>query len=989
MIKKTFKNILNGLLIVIISFLILLAMILGYLAGSLIAISYETPDIDIKAVVEGLQENSTIVDKDGNLMEKLETEQFREIVDYKDIPENLVNAFVSAEDKRFWDHNGVDFMGVLASIRDYIKTGDMRGASTITMQLTRNVFLSPDVNIRRKLHEIFLSFQMEKKLSKEEIMAAYLNRIFFGQNAYGVQAASQIYFSKNVDELDLAQCATLAGVVQAPSAYALYSTYKPSQVTDERVLGETTINGEKYLAIYNPLPYERKEYVLERMLEEEKISQKEYDQAMREDVAATIKPPIKRADNISTFLTDLVKDQAVYLLMDHLNLSREEAVNKLYYGGLTIYTTFDMEMQRGLERKFTQFNEILNGDTTGWDGPMNLDLNYDEYGNIVNDNYILQYYSKWNLLTEDGDLYLPPSQYTLKDDGSLVLHKGRVRGYEDFIDLPDYYTVDEQGLLRTHRLSSIPIDPQYLSLNDEGDMHISKEFFDKGKDFYKILDDDSLVLSKDYYEIDTEGVLQPQAAATVVDTKTGEVRAIVGGREQDSRHFLNRASAFPRSPGSSFKPLAVYAGVFANGYNQGSIQDDVPKMRLDNGELWPYNVELTFDGVKSVLHAIMESTNTIAVSWLDTIGMKSSKSILTGLGIINKDHPERDNFVEATEDPRVNDENRSMALGALTYGMTTLDMASAFQTFGNNGEHLPALSISKITNNRGEVYFENKYKTTKVLKPQINYQLLDALDKTAHESFFAEYLDDRGIGLAAKTGTTDNNADFWFCGTTPYYTTALWLGSDNNSLHLSGYSSTAASFYDSLADVILKDKEEVDFEEPEGIFRMDICMYSGKRASRACYSDPRGNGVRTVVVSEETAPTEYCDIHVWRTVDKRNNLLAREGTPDALKATRLFINRPFDYDPGEFNGTYPADWKYRTPTIYSDLPINLDPVTTKNPDGSTTTEQYHSDGSKVTVVTYPDGKKVTTVVDPDGKVTTTEEEAPKKPKDKPENKEKE
>ncbi|MDD7593694.1 MAG: transglycosylase domain-containing protein [Peptoniphilaceae bacterium] len=914
MVKRFITSVLKVLAILILCFLIFLAIISGYLAGAMLEIAKESPQIEPDRLLSDLKENSVIVDKDGHLIESIDTAEYRKIIPYDKIPPYLVNAFISAEDKRFLEHDGVDLIGIAATVRDFLLSGNLRGASTITMQLARNVYLNNDVNWTRKIQEIFLALQIDDQLSKEEIMESYLNRIFFGQNAYGVEAAAQIYFSKSASDLSLAQAAAIASIVPAPSHYSLYSTIRPSQVTDQRVLDETTINGEKYAAVYNPPAYERAHWVLGEMLENQMISQVEYNEAIAEDVASAIDAPQKRAENVSTYLTDLMKDQIVQVLMDSENIDRAAAKDLMMYGGLTITSTVDMNLQRKLqdyaasvERSFT----TPSGETT----PFKLDINYDDYDNIVNRGGNILFYKKSNLLDEKGQVLIPEEQYSIDDQGNLSFTRGRLRGHDGYIDIMDYYTFDDNDILYTHHLGTIPID-KGLTVDKDGTMHLTKEYLDSNQTpLYAIRDDGVLVLSPSYYDNDEIGVKQPQLAFTVLDSKTGEVRAIIGGREQDERHFLNRAAKFPRQPGSAFKPIAEYTAAIGAGNNAGVGKDDAPVQMIDN-EPWPSNVDGTYQGMMSMQQAVVDSSNPIAVRWLDEVGIDVTKEYLQKNGIINAKHPDWDHFVERKEDPKTNDENLALALGAMTDGVTTLEMAGAYQSIANDGKHIAPMSILKIVDNRGKVYYENKHEETEVLKPELNYQLLDILRHVVTDSFASKELDLGEMNLIGKTGTTNNRADFWFAGSTPYYTTAVWTGADNAQIAMDGNSTVAAALFAEINGILNEDLEPREFERPDGVFDAEVSNLSGQKPTDATWA---ADGVIKIPVSEETAPKKDDDVYVWARVDVRNNLLAGRKTPKFLTKSRVFIERPSDYKPREFGGIYPKDWWNNVPTEYSDL----------------------------------------------------------------------
>lgn len=936
--KSIGKTVINSIGIFFVSLLIFLGILGGYLAGSMLLIASEAPEVDSKELLSGLTESSKIVDQDGKLIKQIETAEFRKVIPYDKIPENLVNAFISAEDKRFWTHKGVDFFGIAAAVKDLMRSGGLRGASTITMQLARNVYLNYDVNWSRKIQEMYLALQMEEALTsrlgkeeaKKKIMESYLNRIFFGQQAYGVEAAAEVYFSKPALELDLAQCATLASVVPAPSHYSLYSTFRPSQVTDERVLGETTINGEKYICVYNAPAYERSKYVLKEMLNNGYITEDQYEKASTTDVAETIKPVTKQIENSSSYFTDLIRDQAIELLMDQGKISEEEAKNKLYYGGLSITSTIDLALQDKLQKSISSLNTTVNQTAGGSVSKFRLNLNYDRWGNVLNANDTVIYYKKENLMDDQERVILPAKTFQVNDDGSLSIQPGRLRANKGSLIITNFYTYDDNNVFRTHQVSSIAIGEDYISTDQDGTIHISAAYFNSSENqLYSLRKDGALIINPDHYAFDDVGIKQPQLAVTVLDTKTGEVRAIIGGREDDNSNFVNRAYGFPRSPGSSIKPIAEYTAALAQGYSQASVMDDVPISMVD-GKPWPSNNNGRYQGLVYMKKAVSESLNPPAVRWLDKVGIKATKDALTRYGIINKDHRDWDHFIEENESiGGANDENLSLALGALTRGLTTLDMANAYQAIGNNGKRIPALAISKIVDNTGKVYFENKHPETEVLNPQVNYQLLDMLLAASKQSWINPSIRIRGLDQGAKTGTTNDNKDYWCCVTNPYYTTSVWVGMDNAQMSMAYNSANGVSVYGRVAKILMEDKEPAKFDQPEGVYPVYLCSASGLKPGSYCKHDSR-HPIIQVLCSKETEPKGVCDVHVSRIVDTRNLLLASSNTPKEVKGYWVFTQRKDPYDPQKFNGITPEDWKTEVPTRYS----SLGPVESKSSSSS-------------------------------------------------------
>lgn len=267
--KSTGKIILKSLKIFIIIFLMLSVIAGGVVIGVVLSILKDAPNIDPTKVNASLDLTSTIYDSQGELIEKIQAPEFRTIVKLNQMPKHLLDAFIAIEDERFETHIGVDPKGIVSSALDNIKAGGIvRGASTITQQLVKNVYLTREKNWDRKIKEAYLAIQMEKVLTKDQILEAYLNRNYLGQNAYGVQEASQTYFSKDVGELTIAESALLAGIVKSTTKYAPYHTISPENFdnTKHYEVGRLEILGEKYIAVYNEEAVKRQNLYLLRCL---------------------------------------------------------------------------------------------------------------------------------------------------------------------------------------------------------------------------------------------------------------------------------------------------------------------------------------------------------------------------------------------------------------------------------------------------------------------------------------------------------------------------------------------------------------------------------------------------------------------------------------------------------------------------------------------------------------------------------------------------
>ena len=940
MAKKITSMVLKLILIVLLILMSIGVVMAGLSGGAILEVMKTAPKIDANIIKYEMSQNSTIVDEDGKEVDSIATKEYREIVDYDKIPENLKHAFVAVEDERFYKHPGLDPQSIIGSaIENFRAGGIVRGGSTITQQLARNTYLNNDQTYQRKIREIYLALEIEKNLDKDEILGAYLNRVFMGQNSYGVQAAAKTYFDKDVSDLNLAQCAALAGIVQSPSENSLYKAIKVSEVTDQKVLGEFTIEGEKYAAVFNPAPFEREKYVLDKMLEHGYISKKEYKDAKNFDVASSIVPAERTNTEIASYFNSLLEKQVVNKLMELYNMSENQAWDRLYYGGLRITTTIDPDMQKQLENIYADFSSYLIGDTSGWSSAPLLDLKYDDYGNIINSKGNLIYYSKANLLNENNDIRLRNDEAWFDEDGNIVLSTNKAYLDQTNLMFRDYYSLDDQNKnLRTHKTGYISFKTNDdIKLDDDDNIVISKEYLEKNPKLFTYYDDETFSINKDFYDIDLNGVIQPQASTVVMEHENGHIKAIMGGRDQTGTRILDRASSIPRQPGSAIKPIATYTAALDNGFNLATGVDDVPLLMNEDDEPWPKNVYNYYEGVVPIRKAIERSINTIAVRTLNEVGIETSIDYLKNFGIIKEDG--NDNFVSASENNQTNDENlAALGVGAMTHGLTNLEMTAAYAALANKGEYNEPLTFSKIEDSTGKVLFDDKdIVKHKVTSEETAYQMTSAL-QSAGESYGNIYLN--GTDFATKTGTTDDYVDFWCMGYTPYYTVGIWMGADDQSIRMNGTSiQRAALMWNTINNQILDGYETRTFERPESIVEMKVDTMSGKLPTELSYMDPRGT-VITEIFGPDNKPRKEDDVHTLVSIDTRNNLLASDVTPSWAVAQVSYLKPKSNYNPKEFNDIYPRDWKYRAPTEYSDL-IYVAPLPKINTDY--TDEQKEND----------------------------------------------
>ena len=272
------------------------------------------------------------------------------------------------------------------------------------------------ISDEKKLVRVYLPLK-PMEISEAILQLEYLNRVFLGQHSYGVQSASQGYFSKDVKDLTIAESALLAAIVQSPSNYSLYKTIKPENVNDESsVIKDLNINGQVYKAVYNPKVLDRQKYVLKKMYQLKKITKEEYEEALKEDVFAAIKPNKGFEREVSTYFTEYVKYQVAEKLMKKYNYTKEEAWNKIYNGGLTIHSTMDQTIQKNIEKLYSDFANVMKAPKRG--NPAFASFKRDRSNNITDAKGKTILYKKSNILDEDNNIII----FLIFDIGSFDIN---------------------------------------------------------------------------------------------------------------------------------------------------------------------------------------------------------------------------------------------------------------------------------------------------------------------------------------------------------------------------------------------------------------------------------------------------------------------------------------------------------------------------------------------------------------------------------------
>ncbi|GAB1476604.1 hypothetical protein MASR2M70_14400 [Bacillota bacterium] len=892
----------------------------GAVGAWALSVISDTPAINADNIYTMLAENSVIYDDAGNELESLfySGEGLRTNLNFTEMPEALVDAFVAIEDKTFWDHQGFNVVRIFGAIIDGIKSGDgIRGTSTITQQLARNLYLVDSKDIRtlkRKVQEAYYAVQLEKQLSKEQIIEAYLNTIYLGSGANGVQAAAKTYFSKDVDQLTLAECAVLASIPKHPTKNSPIRRLDNEDITDPDSL-DFIYRGDTYSIWYQPEYLERQKLVLLFMKEQGKISGEEYEEAINQDIRASINPDISASMEISSYFADYVISDVVQGLMFEYNLEESEAKDMIYNGGLRIYSTLNVSMQKIIESEYTNNKNF----------PSVTGLNKDKSGNARDAKGNILLYEYKNMFDEGGNFTLRPDEFRINDDGSMTVFKGnRLNIFKTEVNKKVDYSVEFKGVYSiedntfyTISAGYVLMPGEYKSRDDDGNLVISKDFFGENCPF--TLSDSGMTIPQGYYQLKAK-VIQPQSAMVILDYKTGAIKAMAGGRGLSGKQLYNRATA-TRQPGSAIKPMGVYGPALQRSadmvknqtldsgmtvWTAASVIDDAPL--VIQGKLWPKNWYDSYRGLYTLRQSVEQSVNVNAVKVMTDLGTATSLSFLKKLGVTS-----------VVESGASNDMNAAaLALGGMTNGISPLQMAAGYGTFANQGVYVKPVAYTTVTNKRGEVLLENGVEKDIVMDREVAFIMTDILRTTVANGIAGS----AAIGshvVAGKTGTTTDNYDAWFVGMTPYYAAALWIGNDIN-LELSQGSISAARLWSKVMKQVHAGLPQGSFPSSENIVSSEIDTKSGKLPSELSALDPRGT-IRSEYFTAGTVPTATDDIHVSVTICNVSGSLA---TPYCTNVQNKVMTRRPEGSVTTYGDYTVGDIEFEAPHYYCNL-HNPDP----------------------------------------------------------------
>ena len=679
---------------------VLAALLIGAVSGVAIAAIIHMPQVaSLSTYTPSLV--TQLFDKNGHVFTTFARER-RLMLKESEMPRVMQQAVLASEDSNFFRHGGVDALGIArAAIADLRAHRVVEGASTITMQLSRTLFLSRERTWHRKVNEALVAVELEKNYSKPQLLTLYLNLVNLGHGNYGVEAASRYYFDKPAAKLTLPEAAMLAGIIPAPSRYSPYRT--PDLVLKNR------------------------NRVLRRMLEERFITQADYDRAVNEPILVATQ---HQEQTVAPYFAEEIRKF----------LETNYGVTGLYDQGLQVQTTLDPQIQASAENAIRA--GLLKLDhRRGWRGPITqieeADLATQQLPTWSQGKPVT---GRWyqGLVLESGaksaSVRIGKAVYTLGPDGiawtgrhqpSDLLKRGAVAWFR--------FAVPEAKAAKPGKPGETP------------------------KPAAAIAGTATAAAAEPRLLLEQQPLME--AAAVVIESQSGAVRAMVGGWDFERNRF-NRITQAHRQVGSSFKPF-VYGAAIEAGWTPADTLLDAPTSFIGaDGKLSyrPENYYHKHYGIVTLRRALEQSINVPAVKLFQLVSGKRVVDFAHRSGI-------------QTPLPTW----PSIALGAAD--LVPMEVAGAYATIANQGTHVEPHLLEKVTTPDGQVLFQPFPATYIATTPAVAYVLSHMMEGvidhgTAHD------IADLPIDIAGKTGTTNDFSDAWFVGFTPHYTILTWVGYD-------------------------------------------------------------------------------------------------------------------------------------------------------------------------------------------------------------------
>ncbi len=897
------------ILLKILVFTISISFLGAVFAVGLIAyFSYDLPKIstlsDYRPAIP-----SQILAKDGTVLAEIGREK-RYIVQVENIPQFVIDAFLSAEDDKFYEHSGVDYLGVFRALLKNIRAGRVvQGGSTITQQVAKSLLLTRERSITRKIKDFLLAQKIEEKFTKDQILFLYLNQVYLGGGYYGVKAAFDGYFGKELSEATVAESAMVAGLLVAPGKYSPY---------------------------VNPVyAKQRQSYVLSRMRDTGKITPDQYEEAIKEKIQYRLR---KGGEFKAGYFTDWVRQRVIEKVGEESFLT----------DGYKIETTLDYELQKVAER------EVLEGvkeidKRQGYKGPLEnvepslwrerwmkqrqeiyqdrslyftlSDQNEKQFELVFDEDNFNEIQQENEALVESFDKYRLRPGYNEKDPMLEQIYKGEnykavvtkiddwsrlvfvsVAGVEGVISYEGFRWAHERQIIEERHYYSYVTKPStafkvgdvvLVKILDKSTKVTPKVYSGYKDTFAKRIEKLPEIQNQKYLECMLDQEPESQGALVSIDPYKGEIVAFVGGSSFEKSQF-NRAIQSLRQPGSSFKPF-LYAVGLENGYTPNSIIIDSPEALagVDESLNWkPGNYDGEFKGAITFRNSLEQSRNVPTIKIAQEVGVTKILDYVNRIGLKAEMSPDL-----------------SLALGS--FGVTLVDIVSAYSIFPNGGKKVTPKSILSVTDRDGKSYeietlkpikegeeSEEVAQATPTEEPtpvemESEQPVVEKVEKKnpflvtlggdqVYDARLAYVMTNllRGVVLhgtgqgvksvspflGGKTGTTNNYVDAWFLGFSSRLATGVWTGFDDNKTL--GWPETGAKaalpIWKGFMEAGIKRYGESDFTPPPGIVNVAIDketgvpIRGGSRAEAFIESFVEGTepGAKPEQKDIETMPTE-------------------------------------------------------------------------------------------------------------------------------------
>ncbi|MBD9371903.1 penicillin-binding protein 1A [Rhizobium sp. ARZ01] len=687
------------------------------------------------------------------------------------IPDRVKAAFLSAEDKNFYNHPGVDVTGLFrAIVTNLQQMGSGRrpvGASTITQQVAKNFLLSSDQTMDRKVKEAILSFRIEQAYSKDRILELYLNEIFFGMNSYGIAGAALTYFDKSVTELTIAETAYLAALPKGPN------NYHPFRRVEAAI--------------------ERRNWVIDRMVENGYVTKSEGDEAKKQPLGVT---PRNRGSYLfaSDYFAEEVRRQIIERYGD----------NALYEGGLSVRTSLDPRMQV-IARKTLQDGLISYDERRGFHGPIKTIEVGGDWGVELSKVSAFADVPEWKLavvLATDGkgaDIGLQP-----RKEPSGKVAEERVTGR-----IPAEQMKWAYRSARGDRKSAKSPDGVF----NPGDVVYVEPTETQGA--YRLRQPPRV-----------------QGGLVAMDPHTGRVLAMVGGFSYAQSEF-NRATQAMRQPGSSFKPF-VYAAALDNGYTPASVIMDAPIEIVAGGQVWrPQNYGGGAAGPSTLRLGIEKSRNLMTVRLAQDMGMDIVAEYAERFGVYDKMYPVLAASLGSGETTvlRMVSAYAVLANGGKQIKPSLIDRIQdryGKTIFSHEERSCEGCNAADWENQEEPAVIDNR---EQVLDPMTAYQITSMMEGVVTRGTAAGKIKlDRAV--AGKTGTTNDEKDAWFVGYTPDLVAGLYIGFDNPAPLGRGATggSLSAPLFNTFMQAATEGTPPSKFLIPEGMQMIAVNRKTGMQA---------------------------------------------------------------------------------------------------------------------------------------------------------------